>query len=215
MRFCFEAYGARISGISRKLWGASSRNIFHISEGVKRVGHVPKGVLLRTALRKRSPELTADSCGNLCIRRSACVPLPTPGAPTSMIRAARLNSLVAILYYCLFVYTGAERRLEEKVENIGGGSSPRGRGRSSQLLQGMRKVHGEIKAQHEGYVRVIVIDLASWTICWVSGTREGELYNRYRSGTRLGRCRYVAPWKKFRACLDWGHVEVLPSRRCI
>ena len=30
------------------------------------------------------------------MRRSACVPLPTPGAPTSMIRAARLNSLIAI-----------------------------------------------------------------------------------------------------------------------
>ena len=28
--------------------------------------------------------------------RSACVPLPTPGAPTRMMRAARLNSLVAI-----------------------------------------------------------------------------------------------------------------------
>ncbi len=30
------------------------------------------------------------------MRRSACVPLPTPGAPISMIRAARLNSFVAI-----------------------------------------------------------------------------------------------------------------------
>ena len=30
------------------------------------------------------------------MRRSACVPLPTPGAPTSIIRAARLNSFVAI-----------------------------------------------------------------------------------------------------------------------
>lgn len=30
------------------------------------------------------------------MRRSACVPLPTPGAPTRMMRAARLNSLVAI-----------------------------------------------------------------------------------------------------------------------
>ena len=30
------------------------------------------------------------------MRRSACVPLPTPGAPTSMIRAARLNSFIAI-----------------------------------------------------------------------------------------------------------------------
>lgn len=28
--------------------------------------------------------------------RSACVPLPTPGAPTRIMRAARLNSLVAI-----------------------------------------------------------------------------------------------------------------------
>lgn len=30
------------------------------------------------------------------MRRSACVPFPTPGAPTRMIRAALLNSLVAI-----------------------------------------------------------------------------------------------------------------------
>ena len=30
------------------------------------------------------------------MRRSACVPLPTPGAPTSIIRAARLNSFIAI-----------------------------------------------------------------------------------------------------------------------
>ena len=57
---------------------------------------MPNGVLLRTAFLKRSPELRAESWGNLFMRRSACVPLPTPGAPTSMIRAARLNSFVAI-----------------------------------------------------------------------------------------------------------------------
>lgn len=59
-------------------------------------GFIPNGVLLRTAFLKRSPELRAESWGNLFMRRSACVPLPTPGAPTSMIRAARLNSFVAI-----------------------------------------------------------------------------------------------------------------------
>ena len=59
-------------------------------------GAIPNGVLLRTAFLKRSPELRAESWGNLFMRRSACVPLPTPGAPTSMIRAARLNSFVAI-----------------------------------------------------------------------------------------------------------------------
>lgn len=56
----------------------------------------PNGVLFRTALRSRSPELTAESWGNRFMRRSACVPLPTPGAPTRIIRAARLNSFVAI-----------------------------------------------------------------------------------------------------------------------
>ena len=30
------------------------------------------------------------------MRRSACVPLPTPGAPTSIIRAARWNFLVGM-----------------------------------------------------------------------------------------------------------------------
>ena len=30
------------------------------------------------------------------MRRSACVPFPTPGAPTSIIRAALLNCLVAV-----------------------------------------------------------------------------------------------------------------------
>lgn len=34
------------------------------------------------------------------MRRSACVPFPTPGAPTRMIRAALLNSLVAIEWRC-------------------------------------------------------------------------------------------------------------------
>ena len=53
------------------------------------------------------------------MRRSACVPLPTPGAPTSMIRAARLNSFVAIeLEYDL---SGAESGvLPEKEREEGG-----------------------------------------------------------------------------------------------
>ena len=50
--------------------------------------HVPKGVLLRTLSRNKSPELIDDNSGNRFIKRSVCVPLPTPGAPTSIIRAA-------------------------------------------------------------------------------------------------------------------------------
>ena len=50
--------------------------------------HVPKGVLLRTLSRNKPPELIDDNSGNRFIKRSVCVPLPTPGAPTSIIRAA-------------------------------------------------------------------------------------------------------------------------------
>jgi hypothetical protein len=56
--------------------------------------HAPRGVLSRTFLRRRSPELMDDSCGNLCIKRSVCVPFPTPGAPTSMILAALESAIV-------------------------------------------------------------------------------------------------------------------------
>src|SRR5579862_5838515 len=51
--------------------------------------HSPSGVLARTFSRSRSPELMADSWGNFSKSRFVCVPLPTPGAPTRMIRAAR------------------------------------------------------------------------------------------------------------------------------
>ena len=40
----------------------------------------------------------ADSCGNRCMSRSACVPLPTPGAPTRITRAARLRRLVLLMF---------------------------------------------------------------------------------------------------------------------
>ena len=39
----------------------------------------------------------ADSWGNLFKRRSACVPFPTPGAPTNMMRAAFRSFIVVIL----------------------------------------------------------------------------------------------------------------------
>ena len=42
--------------------------------------------------------------------RSACVPLPTPGAPTRMMRAARLNSLVAIRWKYIPWYAEQRRR---------------------------------------------------------------------------------------------------------
>lgn len=40
---------------------------------------MPSGVRLRTLSRRRSPEEMAESWGNLARRRSAWVPLPTPG----------------------------------------------------------------------------------------------------------------------------------------
>lgn len=96
------------------MWDSASRprgdcvNYLILNESGK--GAIPNGVLLRTAFLKRSPELRAESWGNLFMRRSACVPLPTPGAPTSMIRAARLNSFVAIELD--EDESGAERRAE-------------------------------------------------------------------------------------------------------
>ena len=95
----------------------------------------PNGVLFRTALRSRSPELTAESWGNRFMRRSACVPLPTPGAPTRIIRAARLNSFVAI----------DEGGVCERSWGLGGsaawdangGGELRGAARSSRLRQFM------------------------------------------------------------------------------
>ena len=56
---------------------------------------VPIELFVVTAFLKRSPELTAVSCGKRCIKRSACVPLPTPGAPTRMTLAALFNFLDA------------------------------------------------------------------------------------------------------------------------
>ena len=47
------------------------------------------------------------------MRRSAWVPLPTPGAPTRMMRAARLNSLVAIRTRSVGTRSGDVGRLLE------------------------------------------------------------------------------------------------------
>lgn len=71
------------------------RSALFLKEAWNRL-NVPKEVLFRTLSRRRSPELIAESCGKRFIRRSACVPLPTPGAPTRIMRAALLNSLVGI-----------------------------------------------------------------------------------------------------------------------
>jgi len=40
-----------------------------------------------------------ESWGNLCSRRSDCVPFPTPGAPTKMTRAAFLSRIAKYPYY--------------------------------------------------------------------------------------------------------------------
>lgn len=91
---------------------------------------VPSGVEFRTALRRRSPELTAESWGNRFMRRSAWVPLPTPGAPTSMIRAARLNSLVAIFWS---IYSEAEQMVLARFEGSVVGKTAHGSGGWSKL----------------------------------------------------------------------------------
>ena len=57
--------------------------------------------------------------------RSACVPLPTPGAPTRMMRAARLNSLVAIRMQYVGTRSGEVGRVRDAAY---------GSGRSSKLL---------------------------------------------------------------------------------
>jgi len=56
---------------------------------------IPKGVWFLTLSRRRSPEDIAESWGNRWRSRSACVPFPTPGAPTRIMRAA-LRSLEVI-----------------------------------------------------------------------------------------------------------------------
>ena len=73
-----------------------------------------------------------ESCGNLFIKRSVCVPFPTPGAPTSITRAA-LES--AILFYtvssdawrrCRSRWTDREGRLGSGMEAKGLPESARG-----------------------------------------------------------------------------------------
>jgi hypothetical protein len=58
---------------------------------------VPRGVRSLTFFLKRSPELIEDNCGKRFIRRSVCVPFPTPGAPTRMILAARERAIVCMV----------------------------------------------------------------------------------------------------------------------
>lgn len=60
------------------------------------IENAPRGVWFLTLLRSRSPELIVESCGKRWSNRSACVPFPTPGAPTRIIRAA-LESLISIV----------------------------------------------------------------------------------------------------------------------
>ena len=55
----------------------------------------------------------AESSGKRFIRRSACVPFPTPGAPTKMIRAARL-SLEVVIANSFNLKKGARESKDEK-----------------------------------------------------------------------------------------------------
>lgn len=59
--------------------------------------NVPSGVRSLTFFLSRSPELIEDTSGNFFIRRSVCVPLPTPGAPTRMMRAALVSAGTAMI----------------------------------------------------------------------------------------------------------------------
>lgn len=63
------------------------------AQGRKKRPNSPRGVRFLTLLRKRSPELTDCSWGKRLSRRSLWVPFPTPGAPTRMMRAARLSCM--------------------------------------------------------------------------------------------------------------------------
>lgn len=59
----------------------------------------PRGVLFFTLSRSKSPELIAESWGKRWRSRSACVPFPTPGAPTRMMRAAFLRRIFVIFLF--------------------------------------------------------------------------------------------------------------------
>jgi hypothetical protein len=56
--------------------------------------HLPRGVRSLTFFLNKSPELIEASSGNFLMRRSVWVPLPTPGAPTRIIRAARVRDML-------------------------------------------------------------------------------------------------------------------------
>jgi hypothetical protein len=61
---------------------------------------LPSGVRSLTFFLSKSPELMEESSGNFFIKRSVCVPLPTPGAPTNIMRAARDNRGDAMADVC-------------------------------------------------------------------------------------------------------------------
>ena len=80
------------------------------------------------------------------MRRSACVPLPTPGAPTSMIRAARLNSLNAI---------ELEKGVRSGERSIAGRSGRRGgAARGSEKLKASAVDGYSLMSTVEKYVRL-------------------------------------------------------------
>lgn len=56
----------------------------------------PRRVLSLTLSRNKSPVLMEANWGYRRMSRSLCVPLPTPGAPTNIIRAASLSFLLPL-----------------------------------------------------------------------------------------------------------------------
>ena len=85
------------------------------------------------------------------MRRSACVPLPTPGAPTSMIRAARLNSFVAIEPGSELERSG--ERSSDSVRRKGEGES-RGAARGSEKLEASAVRDYSLMLTGEKYVQL-------------------------------------------------------------
>jgi hypothetical protein len=98
--------------------------------------NIPRGVRSLTFFLKRSPELIEDNSGKRFIRRSVCVPFPTPGAPTRMILAARERAIMRIVQGSVKIKSS--RNYVHKVEAV------------EWRLAGAREVMGMLEEGHTG-----------------------------------------------------------------
>lgn len=117
------------------------------AKGTKRV---PAGVRSLTFFLSRSPELSCSISGNCCIKRSLCVPLPTPGAPTRMIRAAfaSLGSAMA----CRACRACRARRARRARSGRAGLDGMRGFFQRTAICYVVQKFEGLVKS-HRSYRR--------------------------------------------------------------